>query len=69
MRGKGVGTALLRYIAKTAEDKNCGRIEWTVVANNARGIDFYQRHGATIQESVKLCRVESATITRLSKRN
>ena len=66
MRGKGVGTALLKHIAKTAKAQNCGRIEWTVAANNNRGIAFYHKHGAKILADVRLCRVESAAIAQLA---
>ena len=66
MRGKGVGTALLTYLAEIAKGKNCGRIEWTVAANNARSIAFYKKQGAQIRENLKLCRVEQQTITRLA---
>ena len=66
MRGKGVGTALLTHLAEIAKGKNCGRIEWTVAANNARGIAFYKKQGAQIRESLKLCRVEQQTISRLA---
>jgi len=66
MRGKGVGTALLMHLATIAESKNCGRIEWTVATNNTRGIAFYKKHGAQILETIRLCRVEQASITRLA---
>src|SRR5271156_3774241 len=29
-RGKGIGSALLKRLAKIARDKGCGRIEWSV---------------------------------------
>ena len=30
-RGKGAGTALIRAIAQTAQDKNCARFQWQVI--------------------------------------
>jgi GNAT superfamily N-acetyltransferase len=66
MRGKSVGTALLSYLAKIANERECGRIEWTVSAMNARGIDFYKKHGVQILERTRLCRVNRATITKLA---
>lgn len=65
MRGRGVGTALLTYIAKIADERGCGRIEWTVATANARGIEFYQKQGAQILERVRLCRVDRAAIALL----
>lgn len=66
MRGRGIGAALLAYLAKIAKEKNCGRIEWTVAVNNARGINFYQRHGAQILESIRVCRVTGESISQLA---
>ena len=66
MRGKGIGTALLTHLAQLAQEKNCGRLEWTVATNNARGITFYRKLGAQILESTRLCRVDRASITKLA---
>ena len=57
MRGQGVGTALLKYLATLATENDCGRIEWTVNANNDRGIAFYQKQDAQILNSLRLCRI------------
>jgi len=57
MRGRGVGTALLRHLANLAAQSDCGRIEWTVNTNNDRGIAFYQKQGAKIFDSLRLCRI------------
>ncbi|MEG5037382.1 MULTISPECIES: GNAT family N-acetyltransferase [unclassified Microcoleus] len=58
MRGMGVGTSLLKYLAQIAESTNCGRIEWTVNTGNAPGIAFYQKQGARILENIRVCRIE-----------
>jgi len=57
MRGQGVGTALLKHLATLATENDCGRIEWTVNANNERGIAFYQKQGAQILHNLRLCRL------------
>lgn len=62
MRGKGVGTALLKRLAQIAEANNCGRIEWTVNVSNAPGIDFYEKQGARILEKIRVCRIEGEGI-------
>lgn len=66
MRGKSVGTALLTELAKIADERKCGRIEWTVSAMNARGIDFYKKHGVQVLERTRLCRVNRTTITKIA---
>lgn len=45
-RGKGVGRALMRWVASYAIANGCNRIDWPVKAGNGRGIAFYQRLGA-----------------------
>ncbi|WP_293145229.1 MULTISPECIES: GNAT family N-acetyltransferase [unclassified Microcoleus] len=58
MRGMGVGTALLKYLAQIAQATNCGRMEWTVNTGNAPGISFYERQGARILENIRVCRID-----------
>jgi GNAT superfamily N-acetyltransferase len=45
-RGKGVGFALLRALARIAVERGCGRLEWAVLDWNQLAIDFYKRIGA-----------------------
>ena len=45
-RGSGAGKMLLKYLAKIAVDKNCGRFEWSVIDWNTRAIKFYSTLGA-----------------------
>ncbi len=61
MRDRGVGTALLRKLAEIAQERGCGRLEWTVATRNDAAIAFYQKHGAQILDNVRLCRVALAT--------
>jgi GNAT superfamily N-acetyltransferase len=66
VRGRGIGTALLRQLARMASQWGCGRIEWTAGTHNRRGLDFYRRHGAIIREHVRLCRLDGDAISRLT---
>jgi GNAT superfamily N-acetyltransferase len=61
MRDLGIGTALLRKLAEIAQERGCGRLEWTVATGNAPAIDFYQKHGAQVLQTVRLCRVALAS--------
>ena len=47
-RGAGVGKALLRRVAQIAKERDCGRLEWSVLDWNAPAIEFYNRIGATV---------------------
>ena len=48
-RGKGAGKALLKHIARFAVQRNCGRLEWSVLDWNQPAIDFYLSIGALPQ--------------------
>lgn len=45
-RGRGVGRALMAWVARHAVDEGCGRIDWHVQASNHDGIRFYAGLGA-----------------------
>lgn len=49
-RGTGAGKALLKYIAKIAVAKDCGRFEWSVLDWNEPAIKFYKAIGAKPQD-------------------
>jgi GNAT superfamily N-acetyltransferase len=66
VRGRGIGTALLRQLARLASQWGCGRIEWTAGTHNQRGLEFYRRQGAAIRENVRLCRLDREAISRLA---
>ncbi|KAI8846740.1 GCN5-like N-acetyltransferase [Chytridium lagenaria] len=50
VRGKGVGKALLKQLAKIAVENNCGRMEWAALTWNTPAIDFYKSIGAVIND-------------------
>ena len=43
-RSKGVGRALMTWVARYAFEQGCRRIDWPVKAPNARGISFLMAH-------------------------
>jgi GNAT superfamily N-acetyltransferase len=45
-RGRGVGAALLRHLARVASEQGCGRMEWSVLNWNESAIGFYRKMGA-----------------------
>lgn len=45
-RGSGLGKALLLHLAKIANARGCGRMEWSVLDWNQPAIDFYRKIGA-----------------------
>jgi GNAT superfamily N-acetyltransferase len=66
LRGKGVGKALLKKLAQIAQERNCGRLEWSVLDWNQPAIDFYQRLGATVMPDWRICRMTESEIARLA---
>lgn len=49
-RGLGAGKALLKYLARHAVERGCGRMEWSVLDWNTPAIDFYVSMGAKPQD-------------------
>jgi GNAT superfamily N-acetyltransferase len=45
-RRRGFGGALLRYVARLAKERQCGRLEWSVLDWNEPAINFYKGLGA-----------------------
>ena len=66
-RGKGVGKALLREVARIARDRRCGRLEWSVLNWNTPSIEFYDALGATPMKEWTMYRMDEATIAKLAK--
>lgn len=48
-RGTGLGKALLLHLAKIANARGCGRMEWSVLDWNQPAINFYKKLGAVPQ--------------------
>lgn len=56
-RGRGLGKALLLHLARQANARGCGRMEWTVLDWNQPAIDFYESLGARRMREWQLCRL------------
>jgi GNAT superfamily N-acetyltransferase len=57
-RGKGYGKALLQRIIEIAKERNCGRVEWSVLDWNTPAIDFYKSMGATAMDEWTVFRMK-----------
>jgi GNAT superfamily N-acetyltransferase len=66
-RGRGVGKALLREVARVAQQRNCGRLEWSVLDWNKPSIDFYLSLGAKPLDDWTMYRMDEAAIAALAK--
>ena len=45
-RGRGLGFAMLKEVAKIAKEQNCVRMDWQALKWNERAINFYKNLGA-----------------------
>ena len=66
MRGRGIGRKLLAWLARTALERRCARLEWAVLDWNAPAIRFYQRLGAQMMETWKINRLTGEALLRLA---
>lgn len=65
-RGRGLGKALLVYLAKECVDNGWSRLQWAVLDWNAPSIAFYKSLGAVMLDDWTLCRVSGPALTRLA---
>ena len=63
-RGRGIGKALMRHLARTCVDNGYARFEWAVLDWNAPSIAFYESLGAEIKGEWKICRLSGAALAR-----
>lgn len=65
-RGRGIGSALFKSLAKIAKEQNCARMEWAVLTWNQPSIDFYHRLGAVTLDDWRTFRLHRAGLDRLA---
>lgn len=66
MRGKGIGKAMLTYLAWLAKQRGCGRLEWSVLDWNEPAIQFYRSIGATPMDEWTVQRLAGDALVRLA---
>ncbi|MDE3195796.1 MAG: GNAT family N-acetyltransferase [Acidobacteriota bacterium] len=65
-RGRGAGLALLRELARLAVERDCGRVEWSVLDWNEPSIGFYKKLGAVPMEEWTTFRLTGEAIRKLA---
>lgn len=65
-RGKGIGKALLRHLARRCVREGLPRLQWWVLDWNAPSIAFYKSLGAVPQEEWTVYRVSGEALERLA---
>jgi GNAT superfamily N-acetyltransferase len=65
-RGRGIGKALLVRLAQLAVERNCGRLEWSVLDWNEPAIGFYRSLGAIAMDEWTTNRVTGEALEKLA---
>ena len=66
-RGKGIGRMMLGYLAKLAKERDCGRLEWSVLNWNEPAIKFYKSLGAVSLDDWTIFRVSGEALECLAE--
>jgi GNAT superfamily N-acetyltransferase len=66
-RSRGVGRALLAYLARVAVARNCARMEWSVLDWNEPALRFYRGLGAQAMDTWTVYRLTGDALTRLAE--
>jgi GNAT superfamily N-acetyltransferase len=64
LRGRGIGKSLLLHVARLANQRGCGRMDWTVLDWNEPAIKFYDALGARKLADWRVCRLTGAALAR-----
>lgn len=68
MRGHGLGTQILSYLAKLATERGCGRLEWACLDWNEPSIQFYKQMGAVPMEDWTVYRLQGESLQNMAAR-
>ncbi|MGI9072670.1 MAG: GNAT family N-acetyltransferase [Bryobacteraceae bacterium] len=66
-RSRGVGTALLIYLAQLTVQRGCARLSWAVLDWNQPAIKFYRKLGAVPLDEWTVFELSGAALDRLAR--
>ncbi|MDR0557800.1 MAG: GNAT family N-acetyltransferase [Treponema sp.] len=66
-RGRGLGGALFARIAAIAEERGCGRLEWSCLDWNEPSITFYKTKGGRALDEWTTYRLDRDALKKLAK--
>lgn len=69
LRGKGIGKALLAFVARVASERTCGRLEWSVLNWNEPAVGFYKSLGAKPMDTWTVYRMTDEPLARLASQS
>lgn len=65
-RNKGIATALLKYVAKLAVERDVARVEFAVLLWNTVAIEFFETQGATPNSAWTLYRLSGEWLRKMA---
>lgn len=65
-RGRGCGRLMLAYLARLAQERGCGRLEWSVLDWNEPALTLYRSLGAEPLDGWTMQRVSGPALARLA---
>ena len=65
-RGSGLGKALLAHLARLCVERDCARLEWSVLDWNTPSIGFYRSLGAKPMDEWTVMRVDGEALDALA---
>ena len=66
-RGKGFGKVMLSYLARLTKERNCGRLEWSVLDWNEPALKFYRSIGSRRIDEWTVQRFDGENLEKLAK--
>ncbi|MCL4377414.1 MAG: GNAT family N-acetyltransferase [Actinobacteria bacterium] len=66
MRGKGIGTLMLSFLAKLTISRRCCRMEWSVLKWNKPGINFYRKIEAVPKDEWVIYKISGNALKKLA---
>ena len=66
-RGRGIGEQMLRELARLAASRGYERIDFVVLDWNTTAIDFYEKHGAEMDQSERHFKFTDDAFERLAR--
>jgi GNAT superfamily N-acetyltransferase len=65
-RGRGYGKLLLQSLARLCVERDCARLEWSVLDWNTPSIEFYKSLGAVPMDEWTVFRLTDDSLTKLA---
>ncbi len=66
-RNMGFGKEIFRFLSQLAVERDCGRMEWSVLDWNTSSIEFYKKLGASMLNEWKIFRLSGEALRKVAK--